>query len=56
MFRFEICGLIEKDGTYVKCKTLTPPCENEYQARMYVMGKYGTDFIVNYDEIFMILD
>lgn len=56
MFRFEIHGLIEKGGDYIKCKIITPPCENAYQARMYAIGKYGTDFIINYDEIFLILD
>lgn len=57
MFGHEVRGCIRENGEVIPFVTITPPCENTYQAGLYVMGKFhGMDIAVDYDSITRILD
>lgn len=56
MFRFEVYGKTQEGGEWLECKTITPPCQNVYQANLYVSGKYGDLFVIDYDKIYKIFD
>lgn len=57
MFRYEVRGYIREKEDVIPFVTITPPCENSYQAGLYVTGKFqGMDIAIDYDTITRIFD
>lgn len=57
MFRHIVKGYLVDNDVVVPFITITPPCENAYQAALYVEGKYrGCDLRIDHDAIARILD
>ena len=57
MYRYMVEGCLVDNGVVIPFVTITPPCENAYQAALYTEGKYHDyDLQINHDVIARILE